>query len=62
MICCHCALVIGEMPHYRVTHNAEDWVFCGRRCMVEHLVPEVQKAIVPSHWIPTPEEEARMSE
>lgn len=62
MTCLHCKTEIGEMPHYRVLHNADDWHFCGRRCLVEYIAPEINRAIVPSHWIPTEEETARMSE
>lgn len=39
-----------------------DSYFCSRICLVEGIAPEVTKAIVVRQWVPTPEEERRMSE
>jgi len=54
--CCQCEIV--ELPHYRVTRNAEEWTLCGRRCMVALFGPEVTKAIAIRQWIPTAAEDS----
>jgi hypothetical protein len=51
-----------EEVAYEVVCYREDYVarFCSRVCLIDGLVPEIKKAIVPRQWIPTPEEEERM--
>lgn len=62
MTCTKCQSEIAELPHYDLFYNAVKWSFCSRVCLVEFIAPEISKAVVPKHWIPTPEEEERMSQ
>ena len=60
--CSKCGCVPDDLPWYHLRRNNEYHRFCSRRCLIEFIAPELSKAIVVKQWIPTPEEEARMSE
>jgi hypothetical protein len=62
MNCDKCGKPSDELPWYHVTRNDERHAFCSRRCLVEFIAPELTKAVVVKQWVPTPEEERRMSE
>jgi hypothetical protein len=62
MTCSQCQTEIVELPSYEVRYNSTAWNFCSRVCLVEYIAPELNKAVVPRQWIPTEEEEERMSQ
>lgn len=62
MTCFNCGKEFGEIDGYRIIHLDKSWTFCGRLCLAESMLPEISRAIVPRQWIPTKEEEERMSE
>jgi hypothetical protein len=31
--------------------------FCSRRCLIEHIAPELKQAVVIEQWVPTTQEE-----
>lgn len=47
---------------YRLSQGNSWNEFCSRTCLVEHIAPELNKAVAVKQWVPTEEEEARMSE
>lgn len=49
---------------YTLSSVVEDYTlhFCSRVHLVEFLAPELSRVCVPKQWIPTPEEEERMSQ
>lgn len=62
MTCNNCKIEIYALPHYRVIRNEQEWVFCGRMCLIETMAPEIRKVVVPNQWVPTEEETERMSQ
>jgi len=60
--CSNCGCQPDGMYWYQVRRNDECTHFCSRRCLVEFIAPEVSKAIVIKHWVPTEEDVRRMSE
>lgn len=60
--CVKCGGEIHPNFLWRVESRAGFEVFCSRRCLVEHLAPELNQAVSVKQWIPTPEDEARMAE
>lgn len=60
MKCHKCKIEFGEIAGYKLSRLDEEWLFCGRLCLVEWIAPEMKKVCVPKQWIPTPEEEERM--
>ena len=60
MICFNCKKEYEGIHAYKVSYRADEWEFCGRLCLTLWVAPEIQKAITPRQWIPTPDEEARM--
>lgn len=60
--CSKCGKPPDGMPWYHLSRNDDHHHFCSRICLVEFIAPEVSKAIVVKQWVPTPEEEARMSQ
>lgn len=62
MNCTKCGNPPDGTPWYVLTKNNEQSVFCSRICLVEFIAPELSKAIAVKQWVPTPEEEARMSQ
>lgn len=36
--------------------------FCSRTCLVEHIAPELSRAVAVKQWVPTEEEKERMSQ
>ncbi len=61
MNCSKCNCAPDGTPWYRLTRNADDNLFCSRRCLVEFIAPELKQVAVVKQWIPTPEEERRMA-
>jgi hypothetical protein len=49
------------MPWYHVSYNNSIQAFCSRRCLVEFIAPELNKAVVVNQWVPTEVELRRMS-
>lgn len=62
MNCFRCKKEFGEIDGYKVIHLNLTWAFCGRLCLTEWIAPEITKGIVPRQWIPTAEEDERMSQ
>lgn len=60
--CFKCRAEPDGMPWWYLTKNDVRFAFCSRRCLVEHVAPELKAAVVVKQWIPTAEEEARMRE
>lgn len=60
--CSKCGCAPDGTPWYVLTRNNEQNRFCSRVCLVEFVAPELNKVAVVKQWIPTPEEERRMSE
>lgn len=53
------SLTFGSITAYQPERGG---AFCSRLCVVEFIAPEIKQAVVVSQWVPTPEEEARMSQ
>ena len=47
---------------YHLQHAGEFLHFCCRGHVIEYLAPELQQAVGVRQWIPTPEENDRMSQ
>lgn len=66
MICYKCKKDSGGdmLPMFWYRLSKADWSasFCSRTCLVEYLAPELNKAVAVKQWVPTEEEEARMSQ
>jgi len=60
--CSKCGKPPDGAPWYHLSLNNDNHQFCSRRCLTEFIAPELTKAIVVKHWVPTAEEERRMSE
>jgi len=62
LICYNCKSEMS-FPYYVLNDPTRiGLLFCSRLCLVEYAAPELKQAIAIKQWIPTPEEEARMSE
>jgi hypothetical protein len=66
-VCCKCgskpeSTPLFDISWYHVDHGGVVQHFCSRRCLVEFIAPELNKAVAVRQWVPTPEEERRMSE
>ena len=60
-----CAVCKGDASRgYVVSAIPEDYTlaFCSRVHLVEFIAPELSKAIAVKQWVPTPDEEARMTQ
>lgn len=62
MICAKCQKEHVGLPYYTLAYNNEWWHFCSRTCLVEHLAPELNKAVSVRQWVPTEEDQERMSQ
>jgi len=62
MTCHTCKREFGEIAGYVVSHLDNHYTFCGRICLTEWAAPEIKKSVVVRQWVPTPEEEARMTQ
>lgn len=62
MNCFKCNKPIEDLPSYKLTYLDVEMDFCGRLCLTEWAAPELKNVCAPKQWIPTPEEEARMSQ
>lgn len=62
MICAQCGKEFGAIDGYKLQRLDQVIHFCGRLCLCEWLVPEINKVCVPRQWIPTEEEIERMSQ
>jgi len=60
--CSKCGKSPDGTPWYHLSLNNDNHQFCSRRCLVEFIAPELNKAVAVKQWVPTPEEEARMSQ
>jgi hypothetical protein len=60
--CSKCGKSPDGLPWYHLSLNNSNHQFCSRACLVEFIAPELKKAVVVNQWVPTPEEERRMSE
>lgn len=60
--CSKCDCEADGTPWYHLTRNNERHSFCSRRCLVEFIAPELRAAVVVKQWVPTAEEEVRMSQ
>ena len=45
-----------ELPWYHLVQRHAT-AFCSRRCLVEFIAPELNKAVAVKQWVPTEEEE-----
>jgi hypothetical protein len=61
MNCDKCGKSSDELPWYHVSYNDTRHAFCSRRCLVEFMAPELNKAIAVKQWVPNDEEKRRMS-
>jgi hypothetical protein len=57
MNCDKCGRLHDGETWYHLAHQTITHHFCSRRCLVEFIAPELARAVVVKHWIPTPEEE-----
>lgn len=63
MKCDKCGRLGEDMPWYHLAYRADTHHFCSRRCLIEHLAPELKQAVVIEQWVPTTQEEIdRMSQ
>ena len=62
MNCDKCGKTSDDGPWYHVSYNNTINAFCSRRCLVEFIAPELNKAIAVKQWVPTEEDIRRMSE
>lgn len=60
--CSKCGKATEPVPWYHLSFGNDRHRFCSRICLVEFIAPELSKVAVVRQWIPTPEEEARMSQ
>jgi len=60
--CAKCGKVEMGDNWYRLADRRTDNFFCSRVCLVEFIAPELKQVAVIKQWVPTPEEEKRMSE
>jgi hypothetical protein len=60
--CDKCGKEVHHNFAWTISSRGGEETFCSRRCLVEKVAPELKHAVVVGQWIPTPEDEARMSE
>lgn len=60
--CTNCKAEISQERFCVRKNDDPDRLFCSRRCVIEHLGPELSQAIVIKQWVPTEEEKQRMAE
>lgn len=46
----------------RLEDGTEQWLFCGRICLIEWVAPNIKKAVAIKQWVPTDEEKERMTQ
>jgi hypothetical protein len=51
-----------DVAWYHVAYGGLEHHYCSRVCLVEFIAPELKQVAVIKQWVPTPEEEKRMSE
>lgn len=62
MKCDKCGKPSDELPWYHVSYNDTRLAFCSRICLVDFIAPELSKAIAVRQWVPTEDEQERMSQ
>jgi hypothetical protein len=65
MKCDKCGIQDAQIdcrPWYHLSYNNQIHAFCSRRCLVDFIAPELNKAVVVKQWMPTEEDVRRMSE
>ena len=63
--CDHCGEWIMQVVYHLEVGNdvsCYDKNFCCRSHLIEYIAPELKQAVVVKQWIPTPEDEERMSQ
>lgn len=60
--CSKCGKSPDGTAWYHLIRYTNHHHFCSRRCLVEFIAPEISKGIVVKQWVPTEEENERMSE
>ena len=62
VLCAKCGNTQKPESAYELRGPEGDHAFCSRACLIEYIAPELKQAVVVKQWIPTPEDEERMSQ
>lgn len=60
--CAVCGAGVARGYYLASVQEGYTRAFCCKAHLVEFVAPELQKAVVVKQWVPTPEEEKKMSE